>query len=437
MADMRLREIFIVMFLIGFALCGSSAVAQAEGKFKLKPGATGDLCLSCHTGFSDKMKAKHIHTPLAEGECTGCHNPHTSNHDMLMDGDADSICYNCHDNVVPEDAGSAHQVVAEGQCVSCHDPHSSDNPANLVKGGSDLCFDCHKELGEKIATNKYEHIPVKKDCLGCHNPHASEKNLSLLKAEEPGLCLGCHKVDSSGFKKRHMNYPVEQGRCTSCHDPHGSNSGAILADNVHEPINNQMCNQCHNEPNSAQPFAVKKTSFELCQGCHYEMINESFSKNRLHWPVVDNTGCINCHTPHASSEAGLLRESMLERLWQLSCGYDRPAGSVPRPSISRSAKGNVQSVTRHMRRINFSCKQKQRQLPVVPSATIGRPTQPTRSVPMSLIREIPISLWTVSAVTEPMARNTSSFCITRTSSLFVFNAIPSIGDKSCANYLFR
>jgi len=299
------------MFLVGLAISFGPADVRAEGQFKLKQGATGKLCLTCHTAFSAKMKAKHIHTPLVEGDCSSCHNPHASNHDLLLDGDADSICYNCHDNVVPEGAQSAHQVVAEGKCVSCHDPHSSENTANLVKGGRDLCFDCHKGLGEKIVSNKFGHAPVKKDCLGCHNPHASDKNTTLLTKAEPALCLDCHKSDSSGFKKSHLNYPVEQGRCTSCHDPHGSNSGAILADNVHAPIKNEMCNQCHNEPDSEQPFAVKKDSFELCQGCHYEMVNESFSKNRLHWPMVDNTGCINCHTPHASSEAGLLRDSMI------------------------------------------------------------------------------------------------------------------------------
>lgn len=309
---MRFRETIVVMLLVGLTLCLSSATVWAEGKFKLKPGATGKLCLSCHTAFSVKMKAKHIHTPLVEGECSSCHNPHASDHGVLMDGDADSICYKCHDNVVPEGAVSAHQVVAEGKCVSCHDPHSSENPANLVKSGRELCFDCHEELGEKITSNKFGHAPVKRNCMGCHTPHASEKSVSLLKSEEPALCLSCHKTISKSFKKSHMNYPVEQGRCTSCHDPHGSNTGAILADNVHAPIQREMCNQCHNEPNSPQPFAVKKDGFELCQGCHYEMVNEAFSKNRLHWPLVDKTGCINCHTPHASSEAGLLRDSMID-----------------------------------------------------------------------------------------------------------------------------
>ena len=114
-AYMRLRETCIFILLICLMLCFSSALAQAEGKFKLKPGARGKLCLSCHSTFSDKMKERHIHTPLAKGDCSGCHNPHASNHAMMMDGDADSICYKCHDSAVPEAAASVHQMVADGE----------------------------------------------------------------------------------------------------------------------------------------------------------------------------------------------------------------------------------------------------------------------------------------------------------------------------------
>ncbi|NJC88471.1 MAG: cytochrome C [Desulfuromonas sp.] len=309
---MRYRNQVIVMLLAALMLCGAAAFAGSSETFKLKPGAEGKLCLTCHTAFGGKLQAKHIHTPLAKGECTGCHNPHASTHAKLMEGPAETICYKCHDQVIPKGAVSTHRVVAEGKCVACHDPHASANPANLVKGGSELCFDCHQALGKKIAANKFSHAPVKQGCLKCHNPHASAKQVSLLTAEEPKLCLDCHKTNSEGFKKRHMNYPVERGRCTSCHDPHGSNAGALLADNVHQPLKSGMCNQCHEEPTAAQPFTLKKQGYELCQGCHYDMLNTAFGKKRLHWPLVDKTGCINCHSPHASTQAGLLRKPMLE-----------------------------------------------------------------------------------------------------------------------------
>ncbi len=307
---MRVNKTIVFVVLAGVMFCLLAGAAVAADKFKLKPGARGTLCLECHTAFSAKMQEKYIHTPLVEGECSGCHNPHTSNHGMLMETDADSICYRCHDSVVPDNSVSSHAIVAEGQCVTCHDPHASANPANLVRGGRDLCFGCHKELGAKIAANKFGHTPVEQDCMECHTPHASEQNHSLLKAEEPGLCLDCHDISSRSFKSLHMNYPVEQGRCSTCHDPHGSSSGAILADNVHMPIKKQMCNQCHNEPDSTEPFAVKKQGYELCQGCHYDMINDAFAKDRLHWPLADVVGCMNCHTPHASAQDSLLKAPM-------------------------------------------------------------------------------------------------------------------------------
>src|SRR5574342_1219079 len=35
-------------------------------------------------------------------------------------------------------------------------------------------------------------------------------------------------------------------------------------------------------------------------------------KNRLHWPVADKTGCIHCHTPHASPVKKLLKAKMAD-----------------------------------------------------------------------------------------------------------------------------
>jgi predicted CXXCH cytochrome family protein len=40
------------------------------------------------------------------------------------------------------------------------------------------------------------------------------------------------------------------------------------------------------------------------------MINETFSRNRIHWPLVDRTGCLNCHEPHAAKLKKLLIQDM-------------------------------------------------------------------------------------------------------------------------------
>ena len=299
--------LFCCAILLGLAV---PAPVRAANPYNLATGARGQLCLSCHEGFKKTMSKKFIHTPLAEGDCSGCHNPHASNHGMLLEADANRICLTCHEDLVPENARSAHEIVAQGECVTCHDPHASDNRMNLVASGSDLCFGCHKEFGDQIAKNKYPHSPVKDDCMTCHSPHASAENPSLLREKAPGLCLQCHDAGKKSFKNIHVEYPVETADCSSCHNPHGSSTTSMLYDNVHEPLTKRMCKQCHEAPDSATPFATVKESFELCQGCHYDMINDAFNKDRMHWPVVDGKGCINCHAPHASAEAKLMKAPM-------------------------------------------------------------------------------------------------------------------------------
>jgi len=40
------------------------------------------------------------------------------------------------------------------------------------------------------------------------------------------------------------------------------------------------------------------------------MMNDTFNKNRIHWPLVDKVGCLNCHEPHASPQKKLLMGDM-------------------------------------------------------------------------------------------------------------------------------
>lgn len=308
---MKVRKRLSVLLLAASAVFLPLSPGHAQKDFKLKEGAAGKLCLDCHEGMQETMKKSFVHSPLADGECIGCHNPHASNFDMMMAASTGSICYTCHDRVIPDEAQSVHQVVAEGQCILCHDPHASDNKFNLRKKGGELCADCHQLLTDRIKENKFSHPPVRENCLDCHGAHASTKNVSLLNDAPPGLCLQCHETDKDTFQKLHKRYPVATADCTSCHDPHGSNTAAMLYDNVHEPVAKGNCEQCHAAPGSSEPFALKTPGYETCMACHYEMITEVLNQSHLHWPLADSKGCINCHSPHASSAKKLMRGSML------------------------------------------------------------------------------------------------------------------------------
>lgn len=310
---MRIRNLSLLLAGVIITAWVQCVFAADNGQqFRLKPGAFGNLCMKCHTTFQEKMARKFVHTPLKKNECTGCHNAHTSSHGKLLAVDAKEVCSACHPPMISAKAKSIHKVVAEGGCMKCHDPHSAAAKNNLVKEGKQLCFSCHKALGEKLTKVKFHHSPVEKDCLTCHEAHASEGGPSLLKSSITQLCLGCHKTDKPIFIKKHMGYPVATSRCTGCHDPHGSDNNGLLLKNVHSPVSKRMCNQCHEESTSATPLKTKKQGLTLCRGCHNDMYNKTFDKNRMHWPVVSKEGCLRCHNPHAAEDKSLLRKPLAQ-----------------------------------------------------------------------------------------------------------------------------
>lgn len=294
---MSIRNLSLLLAGIMATLWAQNLIAADTAQFRLKPGAVGAACMKCHSAFQEKMTRKFVHTPLKNNECTGCHNPHTSGHGKLLAADSRAVCSLCHPPMTPKGSLSVHKVVAEGGCMKCHDPHSAGSKNNLIKEGSQLCFTCHKALGERLPKAKFKHSPVEKDCLICHQAHASEKGPSLLKNQVTPLCLGCHKTDKPTFVRKHMGYPVATSRCTGCHDPHGSDNSGLLLKNVHAPVGKRMCNQCHEEPGSATPLKTRKEGLSLCRGCHNEMYNKTFDKNRIHWPVLTREGCLSCHNP--------------------------------------------------------------------------------------------------------------------------------------------
>jgi predicted CXXCH cytochrome family protein len=302
--DVRFRRVPLLLIAASFLLVGA---APGQNKFKLKPGAEGKLCVSCHAEFEDKLKRKFVHTPVQGGECSGCHNPHTATHGKLLDAPGGTVCVKCHESVIPAKSASAHRVAIEGNCAKCHDPHASDSKGNLVQAGNALCLSCHKAFGEALAKVKFKHTPVDGGCLSCHEAHASEKAPHLLKSSVPAVCLECHDPESASFKRQHVNYPMAKANCGSCHDPHGSNTAGLLRDTVHAPVASKRCTQCHDPATSATPFKTRRPGFELCRGCHTTMMNDTFGKNRVHWPLLDQTGCLNCHEPHAAAQKKLLR----------------------------------------------------------------------------------------------------------------------------------
>ena len=300
----------IAIACLSVTFAAAPAAQSDEAKFRLKPGAKGKVCLSCHVDFEEKLKLPSVHTPVKAGACSDCHSPHAAEHGKLLAEPPAKICLSCHQGIVPAGAKSVHKDAFEGTCVACHDPHAAKGPAVLRESGSALCLSCHKDLGAQVAANRFKHSPVEKSCLGCHDPHAAPKTDHLLVTDEPILCVSCHRPESANFAKDHAGYPVAKGRCTSCHDPHGSSQPGILWATVHKPVAAKQCAQCHNEPGSPSALGLKKPGLDGCRSCHAELVTTALAAKRIHWPVVDANACLNCHGPHATREAKLVRAPM-------------------------------------------------------------------------------------------------------------------------------
>jgi DmsE family decaheme c-type cytochrome len=296
-----------VVALVVALVAAQPPAGDQQNPYRLKQPDQAATCLACHTDFEDTLKKPVVHAAVASGECWSCHDPHVSSHAKLLSAETRDICARCHGEVTPADAKSVHQVVADGGCRQCHDPHASDNPSLLVAKADELCFTCHADLGETVKTARFGHAPVQQGCTTCHDPHGSAESVGLLKSDGASLCLTCHEADRPAFMSRHQQYPVAEASCTSCHDPHGSNQPALLLDTVHAPVGAGTCARCHESPTSDVPFATRASSYELCNGCHSEMVGATMAKKRLHWPAADKTGCVNCHSPHASKLANLLK----------------------------------------------------------------------------------------------------------------------------------
>ena len=302
---MNVTTIIFVLYVISSFFI--AAPAYSKESFKLKPGAEGKLCLKCHETVKKTANSRFVHPLVKKMDCTGCHNPHTSSHKNLLTAGTRELCYNCHKEVLPESARSAHEIVVEGNCTKCHDAHGASKKFILSEEGNALCFDCHNDMGDEVGKVRFKHRSLEsgKGCLNCHDPHASAKSEHLLRTEVPLLCKKCHKTEKLTFKRTHMDYPVGNVNCTSCHDPHGSNQRGIMFDTAHAAVVERKCTDCHQKPPSLK---TKKQTTQLCRDCHRDMVAETLEKNRVHWPLVDDVGCLNCHSPHAGDTKNLLKQ---------------------------------------------------------------------------------------------------------------------------------
>jgi predicted CXXCH cytochrome family protein len=232
-----------------------------------------ELCYSCHTESKEEHSLKYVHKPVKNGECSECHEVHSSNDPKLIFAKAPDLCFFCHSEYDDKraTAKTVHTASYEGDaCVICHTPHASSQKRLLVDKSKQLCLNCHNKKIKKedggiisniekhLTESSHLHRALNKRCTSCHNAHFSEREL-LLKENFPigvyvkgieenfTLCFDCHDTDLLNVEKttvgtefrngdqnlHYLHVNREKGRnCTTCHDIHAANNTKLIATTV-------------------------------------------------------------------------------------------------------------------------------------------------------------------------------------------------------------
>ena len=114
-----------------------------------------------------------VHLPYAERRCIECH---ASNYSQRLKGDVSEICTGCHKAFLVK-AKFTHAPIADGQCTVCHEPHQGAEKFLLVKSVRELCFDCHER--ESVLKTKACAQAEGRSCTGCHDPHQEDRRFLL------------------------------------------------------------------------------------------------------------------------------------------------------------------------------------------------------------------------------------------------------------------
>jgi len=299
--------------------CTTCHDPHSSNNAKLLTAPVAELCTSCH---SDIGGAKHPHGPVAAGACTSCHSPHESDVKPLLLKAGQDLCFGCHGDLQKTVAKANVHPALEDGCTTCHQPHGSDQPKLLAEAMPELCFQCHDDVADKVQKSPVVHAAVASEhsCATCHSPHAADEGSLLLESEKE-TCLGCHpNVVTAAMKDLHQ--PVAAGRCTSCHDPHGAQYPKLLKKEFpagdYVPYSDtefELCFSCHNRDLVRYPDTSFATNFrDGARNLHYLHVNQQKGRS-----------CVLCHQVHGSPNPKLIADSVPFGKWQLPIHFEKTA----------------------------------------------------------------------------------------------------------------
>ncbi|MBE0427441.1 MAG: cytochrome c3 family protein [Nitrospirae bacterium] len=211
---------------MGCETCHAKVEGSEHPKQKKSIKLTQDmpaLCYGCHK--ESKFKGETVHSPVASGMCTGCHDAHQSNFNHILKSASPDLCYMCHkkSNFTRK---YVHMAIPAVGCGTCHAPHVSSNPALLPRPVNDLCLSCHAakaKLPHVVALPGDKRHPI----MGVKDP----STIKMINVPDP-------KRPERQIEVPDPDVPGKEMTCVSCHDPHSSDFRGIL-------VQERICIKCH------------------------------------------------------------------------------------------------------------------------------------------------------------------------------------------------
>lgn len=186
-----------------------------------------------------------------------------------------TICYDCHDDVVETKSHGYHKTLA---CEVCHgpaaahteDPEEVELPAPRERG---YCPICHEYVPSRPTgfpqIVSASHNPLKA-CISCHDPH------DPVPPETPRECEACHAAIARTKAVSHHVY-IE---CTRCHEASEEHKIDPRANRPSKPAHRDFCGGCHSKEADSDPgiprvdLATHGNSY-VCWQCHYPHLPEA------------------------------------------------------------------------------------------------------------------------------------------------------------------
>lgn len=228
-------------------------------------------------------------------------------------------------------------VVASGTAISKEVDWAALNPefkGAVFVNDAQICLSCHGDALKHFSktthgkTFKYGKSPVGGECESCHGPRSkhigspgreyaltsSQRDVVCLQCHEGGnrkywknathlfsgiSCTNCHVVMENKSSRNLLAAMREDALCYSCH----ASVRGEMSKSSHHPVREgkMTCSDCHNPHGSVTASMLKEGSVnDTCYNCHQEKRGPFVWE---HPPVREN--CLNCHEPHGSNNRKL------------------------------------------------------------------------------------------------------------------------------------